>query len=182
MNKLFITGRPRCGKSTIIRNRIAPLGFDLGGFSIQRLTRKGETWAFRLLDLADEPYVTHLESNKLFDDIAIFMATPGKWQGAAAVFNSKGCRALEKCLGKEELVIMDELGIFERDALEFQASVFKILDSRLPVLGVLKNKSNPFLDRVRSHPAVSIWEYPGPQAEEKLTDFLRRRVYGEVDH
>ena len=110
------------------------------------------------------------------------MATPGKWQGDAAVFNSKGCRALEKCLGKEELVIMDELGIFERDALEFQASVFKILDSRLPVLGVLKNKSNPFLDRVRSHPAVSIWEYPGPQAEEKLTDFLRRRVYGEVDH
>jgi len=174
MNKILLTGRPRCGKSSLIQNILSRFELPLGGFAMQRLTKTGKTWAFRLLDLTEESYASHQESDKLFDDIAIYMSVPGKWQGNIKVFNGKGSNALEKCLGGNQLVIMDELGIFERDALAFQASVFKILNSSLPVLGVLKDKSNPFLDNIRNHPDVSIFEYPGEQVEQKIQQLLAR--------
>ncbi|HCX78648.1 MAG TPA: hypothetical protein DG577_04465 [Firmicutes bacterium] len=176
MPKLFLTGRPRCGKSSVIQKNLA--GLPLSGFAMQRLTRDGETWAFRLLDLTQEPYVTHLESDTHWDDIAISMLTPEKWQGTTQVFENNGRQSLEKSLSLSRLVIMDELGIFERGALRFQQAVFNILDSDLPVLGVLKNKHTPFLDQVRAHPAVVIVEFPGTKAiemVEALTARLRRQ-------
>lgn len=176
MNKLLLTGRPRSGKTTALQNSLA--GFEaLGGFAVQRLTRNQETWAFRLLDLAEEPYISHLETNQEYDDIAIHMLSTGKWQGIPEVFNRKGCRALDRCLARRQLVIMDELGIFERDALAFQASVFRILDSSLPVLGVLKDKANPFLDGVRSHPGLTILQFPGQETEQALDSFLAQLRY-----
>lgn len=172
MSKLFLTGRPRSGKSSAIQNCLSKYAFPLGGFAVQRLTRQGETWAFRLLDLAEEAYVTHLETDKHFDDIAIYMPEPGKWQGIVAVFNEKGCNALEKCLNTFALVIMDELGIFERDAVKFQASVFNVLDSSRSVLGVVKDKSSPFLDKVRSHPAVTLARFPEENTIQAVNSLL----------
>src|SRR5690554_432359 len=173
MNKLFLTGRPRCGKTTLLRTQVQ--GFEsLGGFAVQRLIKRGQTWAFRMLDLAEEPYVPQLESNKAFADIVIYMKSQDKWQGDRSVFDEKGSRALEKCLVTQPLVIMDELGIFEREALAFQASVRNVLDSPLPVLGVIKDKTNPFLDQVRQLPQVQIERYPGDGVEAKVKNYLRR--------
>lgn len=172
MKKLLLTGRPRSGKSSLIQNSLIEFEHPIGGFAVQRLTRNRETWAFRILDLNDEAYVTHLESNKLYDDIAIFMTAQGKWQGETAVFDGKGRWALERCLGVNQLVIMDELGIFERDALAFQALVYKILDSDLSVLGVIKSKSNLFLDAVRSHNSVSILDIDTQHIEMSVQDLL----------
>lgn len=172
MTKLFLTGRPRCGKSTLIQNSLKGSPYPLGGFAVQRLTWVGMTWAFRLIDLREEDYVTHLESSKEFADIAICMLYPGKWQGISAVFDTKGRLALERCLDKKVLVVMDELGIFERDAFRFQKSVLQVLDSKLPVLGVLKDKSNPFLDAVRQHSDVKILDYPSDQVQDEMDNFL----------
>lgn len=175
MHKLLLTGRPRCGKSSLLQKNLT--GLPLSGFAMQRLTRGGETWAFRLLDLAEEPYVTHLESEESWDDIAISLLAPGKWRGNTRVFEGKGRRALEKCLQANDLAVLDELGIFESEALNFQQAVFDILDSDLPVLGVLKDKHSPFLDQVRAHPAVEIVHFPEPEAVarvEALTAGIRR--------
>lgn len=174
MLKLLLTGRPRCGKSSLLQKNLT--GLTLRGFAMQRLTRGGETWAFRLLDLAEEPYVTHLESEENWDDIAISLLAPGKWQGNTQVFENKGCRALEKSLQATGIVVLDELGIFESKAVNFQRAVFRLLDSKLPVLGVLKDKHTPFLDQVRAHPAVEIAHFPCPEAiamVEALTARLR---------
>ncbi|MGI6363369.1 MAG: nucleoside-triphosphatase [Bacillota bacterium] len=176
MKKLLLTGRPRCGKSSLIQKYI--LGLPVQGFTMQRLTRKGETWAFRLLDLAEEAYTTHLETEKPWDDIAISLIAPGKWQGNTAVFEGKGCRAIERALNFPGLAILDELGIFEAKALNFQQAVLGLLDSEVPVLGVLKDKHTPFLDKVRAHPRVTIVEYPSQEAVDLVaafTDDLRRQ-------
>lgn len=182
MRKLLLTGRPRCGKSTLLQSQLAEFSLPLGGFTVQRLTWKGETWAFRLLDLSQEAYVSHWETQREPEDIAIYMVSPGKWQGNPQVFDTKGRRALECCWGQKVLVVMDELGIFERDAAQFQASVLGTLDRELPVLGVLKDKANPFLDRVRRHPSVAILRYPDTGVESTVGEFLREvRKYAGLD-
>jgi nucleoside-triphosphatase len=166
MQKLLLTGRPRCGKSSLIQKYT--IGLPLNGFTMQRLTQEGITWAFRLLDLAEEPYTTQLETERHWDDIAISLVAPGKWQGNADVFEGKGCQALERSLFSSGLVILDELGIFEEKAVKFQQAVFRLLDSKLPVLGVLKDKHTPFLDRVRAHPSVAIVEFPSQEAVDRV--------------
>ncbi len=47
------------------------------------------------------------------------------------------------------VVVMDELGRWELESLEFLRAVREALDSSNPVAGVLKDESNPFLDEVR---------------------------------
>lgn len=183
MKKILLTGRPRSGKTTLIQDQLTKFPLPLGGFAVQRLTWKGETWAFRLLDLSQEAYASHWETTQEPEDIAICMASLGKWQGIAPVFDSKGRRALESCWGRKVLVVMDELGIFERNAAAFQSSVLETLDRDLPVLGVLKDKANPFLDKVRQHPAVTLLRYPGAGVEAAVGEFLREvREYVEKEH
>jgi nucleoside-triphosphatase len=177
MRKILLTGRPRCGKSTLIQTSLAAFPYPLGGFTLQRLTWKGETWAFRLLDLSEEQYITHLETKKDFPDIAIIMTAPRQGQGIAQVFDTKGRTSLERCWGSRVLVVMDELGKLERDAQKFQACVIQTLEGKLPVLGVLKDKSSPFLDGIRRHPAVTVVQYPQERVPALLADFL-----GEVRH
>lgn len=172
MRKILLSGRPRCGKSTLIHTSLA--GFPvLGGFVTQRLTWKGETWAFRLLDLSEEQYITHLETKKEYPDIAIIMTAPGQGHGITQVFDTKGRIALERCWDSRVLVVMDELGKFEKDAYKFQAGVSKTLDGDLPVLGVIKDKSSPFLDGIRCHPAVTVVRFPGVAISALLADFLQ---------
>lgn len=55
-------------------------------------------------------------------------------------------------------MLMDELGFMENEAELFQEAVIETLKSGVPVLGVVKKKSSPFLDRVRALAGVRIIE------------------------
>ncbi len=50
----------------------------------------------------------------------------------------------------DPIILMDELGFFEKDALEFKEQVHRTLDSHHKVLGVLKERRNDFLNSVAS--------------------------------
>lgn len=175
-NKLFLTGRPRSGKTTLLQQALRNV--DFGGFAVQRLLKQGETWAFRLLDLSQEPYIAQIESSKPWDDIVIHMSEPGKWRGIKEVFNEKGVLAVNRVL-PHQLLVMDELGIFESDAHLFQNAVHHVMSSDCPILGVIKQKSSPFLDSIRSRTSITILtiDPANPaQAAPILQDFLLRAV------
>ena len=69
--------------------------------------------------------------------------------------------------GLPGLVIMDELGFLENEAFAFQGEVFKCLECGIPVLGVLKAVSTPFLDTIRVRPDVRILEVT-PENRERI--------------
>ncbi|MFW5855821.1 MAG: nucleoside-triphosphatase, partial [Bacillota bacterium] len=78
------------------------------------------------------------------------------WQIKDEVFNIRGKLLLEKP-GEAPLVVMDELGRFEKNAAEFQKCVFDKLSSSVPVLGVIKDEKLPFLDTVRARPDTGVY-------------------------
>ena len=55
------------------------------------------------------------------------------------------------------LVLMDELGFLENDALAFQEAVLRGLDGDAPVLAAIKPKDTEFLCRVREHPKAEVF-------------------------
>jgi nucleoside-triphosphatase len=81
------------------------------------------------------------------------------------VFNNLGVRILRDAR-ESSLIVMDELGFMESEALAFREEVLRLLDGDAPVLGVLKSKHTPFLDQVRVHTAVKIIEVTEKNRDE----------------
>ncbi|MDL2317796.1 nucleoside-triphosphatase [Eubacteriales bacterium OttesenSCG-928-A19] len=54
------------------------------------------------------------------------------------------------------LILMDECGRLEQDALRFQKEVLDTLDGDIPVLGVVRHDAGGWTDRVRAHPKVRV--------------------------
>ncbi|MTI94139.1 MAG: hypothetical protein FH749_01425 [Firmicutes bacterium] len=182
MKNLLLSGRPRIGKTNLLRRALAKSPVSYGGFSVQRLEKNGWTWAFRLLDLAWEPYQPQTQMPEAHPaDVVIELGPDGKWRGKRAVFDGKGRQAVLAAVTEQvQLIVLDELGIFERDAQAFQAAVFAALDCPWPVLGVLKNKSNPFLDRIRTHPdtrILTVTEDNHGAAALEIDRFLQKELF-----
>ena len=157
---VFLTGSRNVGKTTIINNILENLSdrFDIGGF----VTFMGEEF---------EPgknyvYISRVDSRHLLEDlhddtskikIALRDKTASSFTAYPKAFDDQGVDLLKDWEAKD-LVIADELGFMESDAFKFQEKIFECLDGHVPILGVIKPKSGPFLDAVRSHRNVYIIE------------------------
>jgi len=138
MNNIMLTGEKQVGKSTIINKIIRTHPGHAYGF--QTLPDK-ETKQFYIQSMNGEyskAYICKRNGNDRFI-------------GLIHAFNDQGVSILKDCLKKSpDLIIMDELGIFENDAYQFHKYVHQCLYSPIPVLGVLKGKSSLFLDSIRN--------------------------------
>ena len=137
---LFLEGNIQSGKSTTILNNIKHLSkSDLGGFFCQRLTKEGETKAFRLVSAGSTETLT-LKYNSDLSDIFLEEVF-GKWIKNEGVFLTKGFECLS-CMVSKKLIILDEIGGFELFSDEFTVKIFEILKGDVPVLGVIKSNNN----------------------------------------
>jgi nucleoside-triphosphatase len=180
---IFLTGERNVGKSTIIQKYCGTLDFVPGGF----LTLPGRPREDGGDSIFIMPYAQAADAGdaEAAGDAALEVAV--RKGGCAGVvsypeaFDRKGAEILRKSRGAA-LIVMDELGFMEREALLFQRAVLDILDGDTPVLGVVKptvmQKSgvmrkieSAFLDAVRAHPSAAVIE---------VTEENREAVYLEV--
>jgi len=138
---IFLTGKIGAGKSTAIRSFLRKTNLSYGGFETKLLAN--------LVVLSD------LASNKTE---VVAKRNGANWEVIRTGFEGIGKAAIERALAERDIVVMDELGRFELDCKEFQKSVFSAINSDRNVLGVLKNESNPFLDKIRSLKEIVIME------------------------
>jgi len=138
---IFLTGKIGAGKSTAIRSFLRKTNLSYGGFKTKLRAN--------LVVLRD------LASNKT----EVVARRDGQnWKVIKNGFEGLGKFAIERALTEKDIVVMDELGRFELDCREFQKAVFSAINGDSNVLGVLKNESNPFLDRIRSLKEIVIVE------------------------
>lgn len=77
--------------------------------------------------------------------------------GITEVFEKRGTEILRQSLEiSNSIILMDELGFFEKDAEKFKKQVHRALDSEHMVLGVLKEKRNSFLDSIATRADVKV--------------------------
>ncbi|MGB9867780.1 MAG: nucleoside-triphosphatase [Bacillota bacterium] len=141
---LFFTGIRHVGKTTLLWRAVGHSKVVPGGFVVERCVGPSGERAFRLRDL-----LTGQEA-------IVARETPLGWQAVVDGFEGVGVSALTSGLSSARLIIMDELGNFEVGAHMFQKAVHWALDSKVPVLGVIKPDSNPFLNSVRSRCDVEV--------------------------
>lgn len=155
---IFLTGKIGVGKSTAIRSFLRKTNLSYGGFETKLQAN--------LVVLSD------LVSNKTE---VVAKRNGANWEVIRTGFEGIGKAAIERALTEKDIVVMDELGRFELDCKEFQKAVFSAINSDRNVLGVLKNESNPFLDKIRSLKEIVIMEVTEDK-REFIPEFIEKNI------
>lgn len=151
---IFLIGKPGIGKSKIINKLIAELNLKIGGFSVLRDGDKNAWTSFYLVEVSQINKSVNLLKSEI-NRFAFRKDINSKWEINIEVFNKLGVNFLSN-LEDKDIVIMDELGRFELKAYDFQKKVEEVLSDDKVVLGVIKDESNEFLDRIRNRKDVEI--------------------------
>jgi nucleoside-triphosphatase len=142
----MLTGERGIGKSTIIHDFFIDYRGKISGF--KTLKEHRETHRSYLFGIHEDMCQSDKSCICIADE-------HNRLKGIPYTFESKGVAILKECLqSPPDLLIMDELGVFENEAFEFQRLVFECLNSSIPVIGVVKAKSSPFLDAIRNRDDV----------------------------
>ncbi|MGY4686404.1 nucleoside-triphosphatase [Petrotoga sp. DB-2] len=166
---IFLTGFVGVGKSTIISKVIKQLSLNISGFSVAREGKKNNWNSFYLIDASSLSKDNQPRKNE-FNRFAFRNDYSKNWEINIQVFDKIGVQLLTN-IDHADVVIMDELGRFELTAYQFQKKVKEVLNSDKPVLGVIKDESNAFLDDIRNRKDVQIF---------RVTLENREEVYKEV--
>ncbi len=168
-NNLFLTGRIHIGKSTLINKIIHSISGQVCGFRTLRYYKGKELKGFYIEGFnKNERVKEDLLIGKCLDD--------NSWIGIPSTFDQYGVEILKDCLNrKPDCIVMDELGFFENEAFKFQKIVIHLLNSSIPVLGVIKEADTPFLNVIRSRQDSLIFTITEENRDE-IQDMLIHKI------
>lgn len=148
---IFLSGLPQVGKSTIIQGVLRDLKITPKGFITLAEKKYNDGCSGVYIHPADTETLVEKETNK----VGLRLGQRGIIK-YPQVFETVGLSILNQVA--PPLIIMDELGFMENEALNFQEKVLEILDGQIPVFGVVKpkEKETPFLKKVKNHPRSQI--------------------------
>jgi len=168
--KVFVTGRPGCGKTTVIRKTVERVGALAGGFSTEEIRERGRRLGFRVTDL-------HGGREAVLAHVAHGPPRVGKYGVDVAAFEAVGVAALHDALSRKGCVVIDEIGKMELLSNAFQQVVREVLDSDHPVLGTAAVSGHPFLNELRRRKNLRFVEVT-TQNRDELPDRLLSLLQG----
>ena len=152
---VLITGRPGCGKSTLVNRFIEEArqkGVSVGGISTPDFRfDTGRRRGFLIRDVSSGAEQTMA---------AVDFSSPvkvGRYGVNLQAVLDIGVTAIDQAIRSADLVVIDEIGKMELAVPEFSRSVIDALDSPKPVLGTLGMKlKGPFVTFVKNRDDVTI--------------------------
>jgi nucleoside-triphosphatase len=158
--KILLTGRPGCGKTTLIKRALKSLSQRASGFYTEEIRERGVRIGFRLITLTgDEAVLAHVD-----------LKTPerlGKYGLDLPALEAVGVNAIREGLQTKRLVVIDEIGPMEIRSAAFRRAVTDALQSDLPILATIFLRSLPFTNAIKSRPDVVLIEVR-PDNREQL--------------
>lgn len=160
---LLITGEVGVGKTTLISNLLEDVPKDrIYGFYTQKISPDGKFGKAGEIYMFPAPY--GLEP-KLEHCVAKILGHR-QFDLHIEEFETYGVSLLSN-IPEGSFVLMDELGFLESNAPKFCNKVMEVLDCKVCVIGVVKPKHTAFLDRVRQHKNVRLFEITVENREEQ---------------
>ena len=132
--KFFLTGRPGCGKSTVLMRIIDILkkkGLKVGGFITPEIRKDGKRLGFKVVDIhSGEEGILASVNQKEGPKV-------GKYRVNLEDFERVALKALDFALNNCDIICVDELGKMELFSEKFKKKIEKILRSPKPAIIVL---------------------------------------------
>lgn len=164
INNVFITGRPGCGKTTLIKEIIKELHLDARGFYTSEIREQGQRVGFAIRTLEGRKGMLARKDFKSSFRV-------GSYKVNIKDLEEIGVNSIVKALREDKVIIVDEIGKMEMKSSKFKQAVIKALNSKNKVLATMKLTSDPFTDKIRDRKDVRVFH---------LTKGNRERVKKEI--
>lgn len=166
--KVLLTGRPGCGKTTLIKRVVNNLPRRAGGFYTEEIREAGARVGFKVVTLGGKEAVFAHVDFKTPDRL-------GKYGLDLSALERIGVGAVRRAVRTRRLVVIDEIGPMEIRSAIFRDSVTEVLDSEVPVIATIYARSLPFTDAIKSRPDVTLIEVR-LENRERLVSELSDRI------
>jgi nucleoside-triphosphatase len=158
--KVLLTGRPGCGKTTLIKRLVNELALPAGGFYTEEIRQCSRRVGFKIVTLeGEEAVLAHVDFNTT--------QRVGKYRLDLRVLESIGSEAICTAVHARRLVVIDEIGPMEIRSPVFCDVVNDALDSGEPILGTITARSFPFTNAIKKRQDVTLIEVR-PNNREQL--------------
>jgi len=165
--KVLLTGRPGCGKTTLVKRVVKNVSQRAAGFYTEEIRDRRVRVGFRLVTLdGDEDVLAHVD-----------FETPerlGKYGLDLSALETVGVKAVRDAVRAQQLVVIDEIGPMEIRSAMFRDTVNEALDSEVPLLATIFARALPFTDAIKSRPDVVLIEVR-PNNRERLVSQLSEK-------
>lgn len=167
MRHILITGRPRAGKTTLIKDLI-PYLTSCGGFYTQEICENGKRVGFEIVTLDGKRGI--LAKKGLKSRFRV-----GGYGVDIKDLEEIGVRAVKDALESKDVIVIDEIGKMELYSEKFRDIVLKTLDSGKCLLGVIHIDDIPFLRRIKSRKDILLLELT-PGNRQDLLEKIKKEL------
>ncbi len=170
MKNFMISAYKHVGKTTLVKKLIENTNKNVFGF----FTCKAEHLATE--DGMCPVYIYPIGQEPVYDaEHLIGYCGGGHHYTNPEVFDRLGIKYLED-LTENPLAIIDEIGFLEADAKAFQARVFELLDSNIPVLLSIKQRQDvDFINRLKAYPDKDFIEFDENNRDE-IYEYIQHQL------
>jgi nucleoside-triphosphatase len=166
--KILLTGRPGCGKTTLIKRVVNNLPRGAGGFYTEEIRVGGTRAGFKIVTLDGEDAVfAHVDFRT--------RSRVGKYGLDLSALERIGVGAVRQAIQARRLVVIDEIGPMEIRSPVFRDVVNEALESKVPLLATIFTRPLSFTDAIKSRPDVTLIDVR-PDNREQLVLELSDRI------
>jgi len=145
----LLTGPPRAGKTTLIKQVVGEFRGKAGGFYTEEIREHGDRLGFRLVTLDGKDVVlSHVDFKSPY--------RVGKYGVDVAGLEQVGVTALLDAARDCDLVVVDEIGKMEMMSLKFRDAITRLIDSNHRMLGTILLHHHTWSDVIKAHPEVQV--------------------------
>lgn len=159
---ILLTGRPGCGKTTLIRRLLGDYSGDVGGFYTQEIREGGIRKGFEIITLdGKRGILAHVDiqsSQRL-----------GKYKLDLHALERLAVPTIREAAARGALVVIDEVGPMEIRSNEFRHAVVQTIQKGAMILGTIVRRSMPFTDEIKRMPGVQVIEITIENRQEMQT-------------
>jgi len=161
--KILLTGRPGCGKTTLVKCVVNQLAMPAGGFYTAEIRECGQRVGFKVITLDDKEVIfahVNFETSERL----------GKYGLDLSALETVGLGAIREALRAQQLVVLDEIGPMELRSATFRDVVSDAFDSRVPILATITARPFPFTNGLKRRAGVTLIEVRRDNREQLVSE------------
>lgn len=163
---IAITGKRQVGKTTLLKQLISKTKVEVAGYQTVPYQLEGEFSGYDMVNVTtgEKKAISRKQSDESFCPLV-------------ETFEQFGTKLLGEAMQSDAPIIMlDEIGRFERKAQRFISNIHEVLDSEKFVLAVLKKEPIDFIEKIKEREDIILIDLdrmPWEEAYQMVEDYVR---------